>query len=452
MRRSVRARLVLFLIPPVAAVLFASMLVEYVFALRPAMHAFDQSLLDTAIAMKEQVHTVDGNLAFSISRDTERLLRFDQMDAIHYVVVNPAGKPVFGDADLAPVPARAFPTGAAFYDSNIAGAPVRVAGITTPCGSGNCQIHVAETLNKRQKMTRDILLSTLLPEIAMALLCCVIIWFGIGRALGPLTYLASEIGARSLSDLSQIDEQGSPNEARPLVKALNSLLSRLEETMLAQKRFLADAAHQLRTPLAGLRTEAELALLESHPPEMHDKLQRVHQSATRASRLAAQLLALARSEPGAAGPVLVAAVGLETIASEPVSEWVRQASGKDIDLGFELKEAPATVDAVLVRELMQNLVQNAIEYTPRGGVVTVRTGRDGDEALFEVEDNGPGIPHDERHRIFDRFYRMPGTLGAGSGLGLAIVREIALAHRAVVEVVDPQRGAGICMRVRFPSS
>jgi two-component system, OmpR family, sensor histidine kinase TctE len=360
------------------------------------------------------------------------------------------GTLIAGDEDLPAPRARLRTDQPSVYDSSFKRQLVRVAALSVACGGARCQIEVAETTNKRGKLTRDILLGTLLPQVALAALAFTAIWFGVGRALQPLTRLSSEIETRSPRELSAVDTSETPEEAKPLVGALNTLFGKLRESGLAQQRFLATAAHQLRTPLAGLKAETELALLETHPSEMHDKLERLNQSAARASRLATQLLALARSEPDAQRVDALETVDLRALIQEQIDEWVRAAAAKDIDLGFELQPARVQGQAILLRELQRNLIHNALEYTPHQGRVTVRCGTEGDRCFFAVEDNGPGIPRELRESVLERFYRMPETPGTGSGLGLAIVQEIALAHRARIEI-SGAGGGGTLVRVAFPA-
>jgi two-component system sensor histidine kinase TctE len=294
---------------------------------------------------------------------------------------------------------------------------------------------------------RDILVQSLFPEVLIAIATLVIVWFGVKRGLRPLARLSDEIKARSAGDLRPIDAAGAPEETRPLVGALNGLLEEVSAASHKQQRFLADAAHQLRTPLAGLRAHTELALAQPIPEACRAQLEQVHRATIRTARLANQLLALARAEPGARS--ITSKVDLKGIAGGEADDWVRQSLTRDIDLGFELEAAAVDGDAFLLREALSNLVHNAIEYSHRGGRVTVRTGRRNGHAFLEVEDDGPGIAPQERARVLERFYRVPGTPGTGSGLGLAIVREIAASHAASM-VVDDGAAGGCRVEITFP--
>src|SRR6266850_4243735 len=288
----------------------------------------------------------------------------------------------------------------------------------------------------------------LLPEMLIAFATILIVWFGVKRGLGPLARLSHEIKARSPGDLRPIPAEGTPEETQPLVSALNGLLDEVAQASRNQQRFLANAAHQLRTPLAGLQAHTELALAKPLPEPARSELEQVHQATIRTARLANQLLALARAEPGARGNA--AELNLKALAEGEADAWVHQALARDVDLGFELDWAPVQGDAFLVREALANLVHNAIEYSQRGGRVTVRTGRRGADSFAEVEDDGPGIPAAERERVLERFYRVPGTSGTGSGLGLAIVREIAAGHGAKISITDGTGAKGCRVAITFP--
>ena len=288
----------------------------------------------------------------------------------------------------------------------------------------------------------------MLPGILIALATLLIVWFGVKRGLWPLARLSDELKARSPRDLRPIDAAAAPEETRPLVAALNGLLEEVAHAAQNQQRFLANAAHQLRTPLAGLQTHTELALAQPLPESCRVHLEQVHQATIRTARLANQLLALARAEPGGRGGA--SEFNLRALVEGEADAWVHQALARDVDLGFELAAAPVKGDALLLREALANLVHNAIEYSPRGGHVTVRTGRREDASFAEVEDDGPGIAPQERDRVLERFYRVPGTPGTGSGLGLAIVREIALGHGARMELTEGAGARGCRVALTFP--
>jgi two-component system sensor histidine kinase TctE len=357
-------------------------------------------------------------------------------------VMSPAGLEIAGDPGLPSPPSEAIAHNTV-YDGN----KVRVVSVHAPCGRSTCTVLVAETMVKRERLARDLLLQSILPELLIAAATLLIVWFGVKRGLRPLARLSEEIKARSAGDLRPIDAAGAPEETRPLVGALNGLLDEVSAASRKQQRFLADAAHQLRTPLAGLQAHAELALAQPLPEPSRAQVERVHQATIRTGRLANQLLALARAEPGVR--IRLAPLDLKSLVEGEADAWVHQALARDIDFGFELEAAQIQGDAFLLREALANLVHNALEYSQRGARVTVRTGRRERAAFIEVEDDGPGIAPAERGRVLERFYRVPGTSGTGSGLGLAIVREIASSHGASIAITDSASG-GCRVAITFP--
>jgi two-component system sensor histidine kinase TctE len=425
--RSLRAHLLRMLLPPIAALLALGAVVAYYPSIEPATEAYDQALVDVGIALGAHIRVLPDEYSFDLPTAVEQVLRTDRYDSIYYRVLTPGGVDLAGDPKL-PAPE----SDALAYYAVFNGQKVRIVTVETPCGKLACTVLVAETTVKRARAARDFLLTSMLPGMFIALATLLIVWFGVKRGLWPLARLSDEIKARSPRDLRPIDAAAAPEETRPLVSALNGLLEEVAHAAQNQQRFLANAAHQLRTPLAGLQAHTELALAQPMPESCRIHLEQVHQATIRTARLANQLLALARAEPGGRGSP--SEVNLRGVVETEADAWVHQALARDIDLGFELEPAPVQGDALLLREALANLVHNAIEYSHRGGRVTVRTGQRGTKSFVEVEDDGPGIAPHERERVLERFYRVPGTPGTGSGLGLAIVREIAAGHGAHIEL------------------
>jgi len=273
-------------------------------------------------------------------------------------------------------------------------------------------------------------------------------WFGIGQGLRPLDRLREEIAARSPRDLQPVTEKDKPQEVIPLVGALNGLLFRLKAVIESQQRFITNAAHQLRTPLAGLKTHAELARRQPSALDLKSLLDMIASNTERTSHLVNQLLTLARAEPGEG--VKGQPVNLHEIVGRDVRDWVQRAVAKNIDLGFELGDAWILGEPLLLRELTANLIDNALAYTQAGGSVTVRTAERNDESVLEVEDNGPSIAESEREKVFERFYRVAATGGDGCGLGLSIVAEIAERHSGRIDLAVPATGRGTLFRAVFP--
>ncbi len=437
--RSLRAHLLRMLLPPVAVLLGLGAVLAYYASIEPATKAYDQSLVDIGIQLGTHIRDSEAGYRVDLPVAVEQVLRADRYDTIFYRVTAPDGREIAGESDLPAPPQEAEAReGLVSYDTTYKGRKVHAVSMPAQCGRSTCTVLVAETTVKRSRAARDILLSNVLPEALIALATLLIVWFGVKRGLAPLARVSEEIKERSPNDLHALDAVRAPDETRPLIAALNGLLEQLAAANRNQQRFLANAAHQLRTPLAGLQAHTELALSLPLPEACRAQVEQVHGATIRTARLANQLLVLARAEPGGhAEPQ--SRVDLKRVVEGAADEWVHRALERDIDLGFDLEPAAVRGDEFLLREALANLLHNAIEYSQRGARVTVRTGLRAEQAFVEVEDEGPGIPAAERERVLERFYRVPGTPGTGSGLGLAIVREIAAGHAASIAISE---GAG----------
>jgi two-component system sensor histidine kinase TctE len=320
-------------------------------------------------------------------------------------------------------------------------------------GTATVTVQVAETLHKRTRFAFEMVANVVLPQLLLIVMATAVVWFGVSRGLGPLKRLRRAVSDRSHLDLSPIDTHDVPGEVRPLVDEVNHLMSRLGRTFDFQNRFVADAAHQLKTPVSGLKAQIELALRESDPERVRHSLAQLYVSADRLSRLVRQLLSLARNEPGALTSMQLQAVDLNAFALDASMEWVPQALKRDIDLGFEGVDEALMIDADRdrLRELINNLIDNAIRYSQPGGRVTVRTHAHGPgQCRLAISDDGPSIPVADRARIFERFHRLLGTQEDGSGLGLAIVSEIAALHGARITLEEDVDGVGNTFSVFFP--
>jgi two-component system sensor histidine kinase TctE len=306
-------------------------------------------------------------------------------------------------------------------------------------------IQVAETLEKRSTLATEIIKGVMLPQLLMLPLVVLLIWLALIRGTEPIRELEHRIRQRKSDDVSPLDLADVPREVSPLIASVNDLLARLSDSMAIQKRFLADAAHQLKTPLAGLRMQADLALREGMSTEdLKHSLQQVGRSSVRATRMVNQLLALARAE-ATGSEVAKTQINLDRIVIEAVKGALPQALDKRMDLGFDdtsvVHDSAMLGNAVLLKELVRNLLENAIHYTSERGVITARVLQDplSGALSLQVEDTGPGIPAAERERVLQPFYRMNDSLNNrvdGSGLGLAIVQAIARQHGATVIVED----------------
>lgn len=453
--RSIRKLLGRWLIWPLIGLAAFSALSAYLAASRAARDAYDSALLDPALAIATQLRrNREGNIEIGLSKIALEALRVDSVDRMYFQVTGRSGRRIAGNAYIL-LPTDRYPELAydhTFYDSVIEGRRVRVAVLGVPLSGGRVLIQVAETVKKRDRLVRDLLLSTLIPEAIFFVLAVLTLWYGILRGLKPLERLREEIDSRSAADLHPVSESDAPKEIRSLVTTLNDLFNRLDSAIDKQKRFIANAAHQLRTPLAGLKTHAELARDEANPNEIRALLGIITGETERATRLVNQLLALARAEPGVGPAPGRNPINLRELADHATHFWVPRALAKNIDLGFDMEDAWINGDATLLRELLGNLLDNAIAYTDSGGAITFRTYVHESKAILEVEDNGKGIPESERARVFERFYRIRGSGGEGCGLGLSIVAEIADRHAASVEIRNASSGTGTRVRVVFNST
>jgi two-component system sensor histidine kinase TctE len=311
-------------------------------------------------------------------------------------------------------------------------------------------VQVGETLHKRSQLVNEIVAAELLTTLLVGAGALTLAWLAIARGLRPLERLRRELLQRSIRDLAPLKLQFVPAEIAPVVDAFNRLLRQLRDASSMQQRFIANAAHQLRTPLAGLQMHLEILLRGELAPELRAEIARIHGATVRASRLAGQLLALAKADPGPVVDRPLDLVDLREVAGQAARDWAPRAIAADADLGFSLEPALILGDRTLLPEILNNLIDNALRYTPRGGSITVRTGCEDDVPFLCVEDTGAGIPPGERDSVLERFYRVAGTPGDGSGLGLSIVKEAVERHGGTVKILDRPQGTGTLVRISFP--
>jgi two-component system sensor histidine kinase TctE len=446
-RGSIRQRLLLFLIPSLLILVVGASAVTYFVALHVATSAYDRSLLDPALDMAANVQMDAGAPRLTMLEQAQEALLYDHEDTLVFQIRGPDGAFIAGDGELG-LPPNLAPGARTFFDTRYHGEPVRVAAVRSDAG---LYVQVAETLHKRNRLIWEILAAGLLPAILIGLATLALAWTGIARGIAPLASVRAQLLGRSAHELHPLDEQSAPSEIAPAIEALNRLLERLRESNEMQQRFLANAAHELRTPLAGLQMHLELLLRRDLRADVRDEISGMHTATVRAGHLANQLLALAKAEAAASDSIRTATVDLYAVADRVAHEWVQRAIARDIDLGFLLEHAQVAGDPVLLGELLDNLLDNALRYTPVGGAVTVRCGADAAGPYLSVEDTGPGIPPADRGRVFERFYRIQGTTGHGTGLGLAIVKEVAQRHGASLSIETPEGARGIRVVVRFPA-
>lgn len=415
--------------------------------------AYDRALLDSLLSLATQVHFDQGRVLVALPEPALRILEFDKSDRIYYRISGPNGKLISGSANLppAPPPDADNPTAPVLSDAMLKHHPIRMASLRLLHGGHPIYIQIAETLNKRARASREILWTIALPQLIIILLAVLAIRYGVSRCLAPLVHLEAQVAHRSPRDLRPITGDAAPEEVRSLVRAINTLMARLSKVYEVQRRFIADAAHQLRTPLAALKTQVELAVRSDDPAQIQTLLPQLASGIDQSSRLVTQLLALARAEHYADRSLVLKPVDLTTIARETTASWVLAALEKDIDIGFEGPVQPISIpgDALALNELIGNLLDNAVCYTPCAGTVTLRLWCEARQAHLTVEDNGPGIPEVERQRVFEPFYRLQNTDTNGCGLGLAIVRKLTLALGADCWLEPGTGGCGLTAHLMF---
>lgn len=454
-QRSLFGEILDWMLVPLLLLWPMSIAITYLVAKSIANQPFDRALEDNVLVLSQQVKQVDGKVVAQLSNPARDILRADDLDNIYFQIKGFAGELIEGDRDL-PVPADEEKPAAGnilLRNENLHGIDIRVAyGYIdlNKAGAGNpvntnfeprlVLIQVAETLEKRAVLANEIIKGVILPQFIILPIALALVWFALSRGLSPLAELQQRIRARKPDDLSPIDDHQVPEEISPLVRSLNDMLGRVSQTIAIQKRFIADAAHQMKTPLAGMRMQSELALRQTDQEEIHRSLLQLSKSSEAATRLINQLLTLARAENQTPATQALESLELSELARGTVQDWIPASFSSRIDLGFEQADEPINIfgNPVMLRELLSNLIDNAIRYTPKGHSVTVRTALNKEQALaiLEVEDNGPGIVPAEREHVFERFYRILGSNVQGSGLGLSIVREIAQQHDAQIEIVD----------------
>jgi len=451
---SLRRQLFFWLILPLSIALVCSALIAHKLASDFVTDAYDRALYDSALDLSRRLRLRDGRLTIDLPPAAADMLEYDELDRIYYQVRSVNGEIIVGQEELPPPPVTRDRR-PVYYFGNFQEQNIRLVALRVPYDpdddSALALVVVGETLVRRQLLGREILIAVALSQLLLIVMVTIAVYLGVGHGLLPLGRLRQQIESRSHRDLTPLDEPQTPTEVRPLVHATNDLMQRLERAITSQQRFVADAAHQLRTPLAGLKTHAELALRETSLAGMRERVNVLLQATDRSARLAHQMLSLARAEPEASASLTTTTLDLGKLVKEVVSDWVPRALEREIDLGVIVEDSSimARGNALLLREMLANLVDNAIRYTQAGGRVTVRLGQTAEAIVLSVEDDGPGIPPQDRERAFQRFQRLGDPAIDGCGLGLAIVREIAEAHSASVAIDTGSEGVGTRVSVRF---
>jgi two-component system sensor histidine kinase TctE len=458
---SLRLQLALWLLGPLLAVWAFNAWLTYENAIEAANQAHDRTLFGSVLAIAERIAVAGDEIVVDIPYSSLEMLESSLQSRVYYRVSRQSGKHVTGYEDLKPPAARLSPGKPFFYDSQYLGERVRVAALLKPLYEPTVKepvlIQVAETAELRDSMSWKMVSASAAKELVLILLAAGLMWWALNRGLRPLYNLREQVAQRSKTDLSRMEVGLVPSELKPLIHAINEHTAQVARVTSAQRQFVADAAHQLKTPLAVLRMQADFASKQlgvaPHGDRIDDMtavnevLDDLRANTEHVSRLVDQLLSLSRAE--AAAPALER-IDLAEFARATTFEWLPLALAKSIDLGFEGDAgAPIRGSKLLLHELLANLLDNAIRFTPKHGRITVRVTSSDNRARLQVEDTGPGVPEAERARIFDRFYQIPGRDSAGCGLGLAITREIAALHGATISVASAPAGSGALFVVEF---
>jgi two-component system sensor histidine kinase TctE len=471
-QRSLFGEILDWMLTPLLLLWPISLALTWLVAQGLANKPFDRALVYNAQALAQQVRMgPNQQVQFSLPQPASELLRADETDLVYYQVLGGQGEHLSGDRDM-PLPKPNQVKGSSYQvhirDDEMRGLEVRVAYTWIRLDAEGKQpalVQVAETREKRSVLAAEIIKGVMLPQFALLPLAVLLVWLALVRGIKPLKQLEERIRERKPDDLSPLDDKAVPMEVAPLVVSVNDLLERLKDSIFTQKRFLADAAHQLKTPLAGLRMQADLAQRSgSSEEDLKKSLQQIGRASVQATHTVNQLLSLARAEGGGTNLPLQSC-DMVTLSSDVLQDCLPRAMEKGLDLGYEgvpagTPGAQLQGNPTLLKEMVRNLVENAMNYTPstpeRQGVITVRVLVDpySKALVMQVEDNGPGIPPAERELVFQPFYRALGTNVDGSGLGLPIVREIARQHGAEISVAaasDHQIPPGSCFTLRFMS-
>jgi len=443
------SRLLRWLLLPLVSILALSVLVDAFLTRKPVTEAFDQRLAVMALAIAQEVVLEADYPVLRLPPEAEQVLRSVGGEDFRFAVFDATGHRFGGTGALPPLPlaGRGRPV---FFEGTHEGVTLRCVTLDARVGDQTVRIAVGVPRARLDRRLEEAIAPGLTSDIVLILLTLVLVYAGVRRGLMPLERLQAEIAARSPTDLSPLPTADLPAELLGLADTLNRLFVALREAEAVQQRFIADAAHQLRTPLAGLQTQLQLLSLRPERRLGAQERRDLQNGLERISHLLGQLLVLARAEPGAAASLRAQPLDLAELVTDCAGPFVDRALERGIDLGYET--APTHVEGVrsLLIEAISNLIDNALRYCPRGSTVTVRCGAS-PQPWLEVEDDGPGIPEAERERVFERFYRLHDDDGDGCGLGLPIVREVVQRHGARVELLDGPGGKGLRVRLEFIS-
>lgn len=454
---SLRSRLLRRLWWPLLAVLVLSAVFEYHQALTRARDEQDIALRLVAIALASRLD-VDADdarnddLGWHLGRTLAAMQRVDLTDRMMFVVCDSQRAVIGGDASLLSLLDAGAADSSPYADRQVNGQAMRVVTLPHPSPLGPVTVVVAETTHRRAQQAQRVLIDTVPPNLLLIALALLLVRTGVTRAMSPLNRLSESVARRAPEDLSSLPLEPLPRELQPLVESINRLMTHVRTSVESQQTFLSNAAHQLRTPLAGVQTQIELALREA-AQNQQQRLLKVQQALQRMVHMTHQMLALARSSSQATSVEDFEPLDLQQLLEDAASVWLDAALAARVDLGFETAPALVRGSTWMLREMLGNLIDNAIRHSPTEGRVTVRCGcTEAGRPWLSVEDDGPGIPADEHPKVLERFYQVPGARPGGAGLGLAIVREVVQRHGATLTLGHGEKGTGLKVRVEFPQA
>lgn len=452
---SIRRQLLAWLLIPLCGLCLCASAVAYQMAAAFASDAYDGQLVNSAAAVAARLRFDGVQVSVDLPPAAQAILRHNSNDKLYYQVLELDGTRISGDAVLPKPQSNLESDKPVFRYSDLDGEQIRIARIRVIPPHAYDRpvfVQVAETLNGRKNLTHRILSAIVIPQVILIVLGAAAVSVGVTKGLTPLKKLERAISRRSKLDLTPVEPSQAPSEVYPLILAINDLIERLKHDIESQERFVANAAHQFRTPIAGLKTYVGLAQRVAKEDKLQPILAQLNSGCDRLTNLVNKLLSMARAEPSNKLPDR-STLDLNILVSEVTSDLITEALDKDIDLQFLPSAGPALMVGSKggITDLTVNLVENALRYTQAGGTVEVRIEQD-ENLTLTVEDNGPGIPEEERDKVFERFYRILGSDVQGSGLGLAIVKEIAAAHQAQILLSDSSKESGTCVKIVFPKA
>lgn len=452
---SLRRQLLMWLLIPLSLLVALDIWLSYQNAHHTATEVYDKTLLGSARIIAEQVHYDNGTFQVIIPPAALELFQSDTNDRVYYSVIAPTGHLLAGSIDLPDYRHQLQHNEYQFFDLPFRDDDTRVVALLQPVFATPDQspvlIQVAQTRHGYDALMYELWINTLHQQLLILGLTALLVWFGLRRGLSPLTRLQQIVQRRQPNTLHPLDMRDVPVELIPLVDAMNDYIARLDEHIASQHRFITHASHQLRTPLTVLNTQVNYAL---RSPDMASKdaaLHGIHDGVKHAIRLVNQLLNLSKAEM-ADHIRQNHQVNIVTLIKNVLESLAIQAQSKQIDLGVECEETTLIVNDPLsmLHEMLANLVDNAIRYTPDGGIVTISAHTQNKALILQVKDNGPGIPSVDYDQVFERFYQIRGRHSDGYGLGLAIVKEIAQASQGQIQLSSPKGHSGLIVTITLP--